>query len=409
MMKSVWVINHYASSPDTGMGGRSFYLAQGLHEIGHATTLIAAHFNHKLFAPRSFSGLFNIDRTYGFAIARIKVFRYRFSSSKLRIVNWFVFLAALLVFHRQLASKPDVIICSSPSLITFLAARRLSAIYNCNLVLDIRDLWPLTLRNLGGYSQHNPLIYLLQKIEDYAYKASDLVISNLPFAWKHMRSRGMPKNKFRWLPNGVNATQMSEPEPVPENIRSQMPCEKFVIGYTGSVSSANAIDTLLEAAFLLKDDESLAFVVVGKGKEKKSLQEKAATEGLANVYFLDPVKKSQIQDMLTFFDVCFIGWKKEGLYEYGISPNKIPDYFLARKPVLHSFSGQGDPVELAKAGITVPAESSSAVADAVIELKSMTREERARMGNNGYEYALANLEYSILSRRLSRIVEEELK
>ena len=73
---------------------------------------------------------------------------------------------------------------------------------------------------------------------------------------------------------------------------------------------------------------------------------------------------------------------------------------LAAKPIIHANSSANDLVELAKAGLSVPAEDSEAVADAVLKLKNMPLEKRKQLGQNGHIYALEHHDYAKLTQKL---------
>lgn len=47
-MSRIWMINQYASSPSTGVGGRHHHLARQLAAMGHDVTLVAAKWHHTL-------------------------------------------------------------------------------------------------------------------------------------------------------------------------------------------------------------------------------------------------------------------------------------------------------------------------------------------------------------------------
>jgi glycosyltransferase involved in cell wall biosynthesis len=274
------------------------------------------------------------------------------------------------------------------------------------LIFEVRDIWPLTLMQVGGFSPRHPFMRLLQWIEDKAYRDSDRVISNLQNAVEHMQARGMDPAKFSWVPNGFSMAEVSEPEPLDPATSAQLPQGKFIVGYTGTLGVANALDTLLKAAERLKAHDDIAFVLVGGGKEKATLKQQATELGLDNVVFIDPIPKAQIQTMLARFDVCFIGWRDEPLYRFGIGANKIPEYLYSAKPILHSFSGKCDPVAGAGAGITIPAEDPGAIAEGVLELKALPESSRDEMGRRGRVYALEKHDYSSLATNLAAVIHE---
>jgi glycosyltransferase involved in cell wall biosynthesis len=402
IQKTIWLINQYASTPETGMGGRHYYLAKELAKQGHKVYLIAASFTHLLRESPKLANAFKIEEIEGFQFVWVKVPSYKEAHSKKRVFNWFKFAWQLLKLPKVIADKPDVILASSPAPFIFWGAQRLAIKFGARLAFEVRDIWPLTLMELGGYSSKHPLIKLMQWTEDKAYRDADVVLSNLPYTVDHMMQRGMVRDKFTWVPNGFDQSEVSKLESLPESVLALIPQDKFVVGYIGSMGVANALDSLIEAAESLQNQSDIIFILVGNGQEKINLMKKS--DFLSNVIFIDPIKKTQIQTMLAQFDVCFIGWQDEPLYRFGISPNKLPEYMLSEKPILHAFSGEGDAVAFAKAGKTVLARNPERIAGAVLKLKALSPEQRNQMGQNGREYALKNYDYVKLAEKLANVL-----
>ena len=400
--KTFWLINQYASTPETGMGGRNYYLAKELAKEGHTVYLVAAGYTHLLRTPPALEKKYTIEPVVdGFNFIWVKVPKYSHAHDKKRILNWFIFAWQLLNLPQIIEGRPDAILYSSPSLVPFLSAQRLAKKLKSKLAFEVRDIWPLTLVQLGGYSPKNPFICFMQWIEDRAYHDSDVVLSNLPNAVEHMVKRGMARKKFQWIPNGFYLSELKNPEPLAMTTQLALPKGSFIIGYTGALGVANALDTFIEAARLLKDEVGIAFVLVGGGKEKPTLVELA--EGLNNVYFVDPIPKCQIQSMLAEFDVCYIGLTKDPLFRFGVSPNKLFDYLLSACPILYAIeSGDYHPVDACKAGLSIPAEDPQAVVDAIVKLKGMLPQERLQMGQNGRLYVLEHHDYSNLALKLAQ-------
>ncbi|WP_109441898.1 glycosyltransferase family 4 protein [Acinetobacter haemolyticus] len=403
--KTFWLINQYSSTPETAMGGRHYYLAQELAKKGHQVYVIAGRYSHLLRNPKQFDEQYFIEEIIpNFSFVWVNLPEYQEAHSKQRVLNWFKFSWLLRNMSNVIPAKPDVILYSSPSLIGYLGAKYLANKFRVPFIFEVRDIWPLTLIELGGHSPNHPFIKFMHWIEDRAYKKADYVFSNLYNAVEHMQSRGLDKAKFHWIPNGVSLDEVSQKQPLSSETVAQLPKNKFIIGYTGTIGVANAMDDLIEAAQHLSHNPDLHFVLVGSGKEKENLIKKAQSLGLQNITFINAIPKKQIQSMLEQFDICYIGWQKNSLYRFGIAPNKLPEYLYAGKPIIHAFSGKGDIVQQAQAGITIEAEDPQAIVKAVEELYALTEEQRQLLGAKGKQFVLDNLEYGIIAEKLENIV-----
>ncbi len=402
--KTIWIINQYASTLETGMGGRHYYLAKELAKQGHKVYLIASSYTHLLRKLPEIEDDFKIESVDGFSFVWVKMLSYSGSHDKKRVWNWLSFAWKILKLPKVMESEPDTVLYSSPSLIPFISAERLAKKCKAKLIFEVRDIWPLSLTEIGGYSPKNFFIMLMQWIEDKAYRKSDMVLSNLPNAVEHMVSRGMKRDKFRWVPNGIDIDEVSNPEPLSDQMLMSLPKNKFMVGYVGTLGVANALDSFIQAAALTKDDDSLAWIIVGDGKEKSNLQGKSRELGLHNISFIDSVPKSSVQSILIQFDICYIGWKNQPIYRFGIAANKIPEYLYSGRPIVHGFSGFGDPVQAANAGLSIPTEDPQSIVNAVLDLKSMTPEQRACLGQNGRDYALQKYDYARLAQQLSKVL-----
>lgn len=403
-MSNVLLINQYASTPATGMGGRHHYLARELASMGHDVTLVAARNHHLLRSGIDTDALPAEEQIDSYRFVRIDVPTYAHAHDKRRILAWIAFSAKLPALRRRLGAKPDVVLFSSPQLIGFLGAQRLARAYGARLIFEVRDIWPLTLVEIGGYSAKHPFIRFLQWIEDRAYKLADQVVSNLEGAVEHMAVRGMDRRKFAWVPNGVALDEVQNPAPLSSEIADQIPAEGLRIVYTGTLGAANALDTLIDASALLRDLPDVSILLVGQGRERATLEAKRDALGLNNVRFLGPVPKAQVQSVLAVCDVCYIGWQISLLYRTGIASNKVPEYLFAGKPIVHGFSGGNDPIMKFDAGLTVPAEDPLALADAIRRLHAMPEAERRRMGENGRRATLEHYDYAKLAKRLEQVL-----
>ena len=397
---NILYLNHYAGSPALGMEYRPYYLAREWVRLGHRVQMLAADFSH-VRARQPDAGDALID---GIAYRWYPTPPYQ-GNGLGRVKNIWAFLRQVWADTPRLVEKfkPDVVIASSTYPMDIWVARRVARRAGAKLVFEVHDLWPLSPIELSGMSRRHPFIMLVQAAEDAAYRDADVVVSMLPKVHDYMASRGLDLKKLHIVPNGITLDEWEGEPPqlapaVADALQQARSTGAAVVGYAGSMGLPNALDTLLDAAAQLKS-QPLHFVLVGSGHEQARLAQRVAAEGLTKVQFLPPIPKAQVARFLAGLDIAYIGWQRVPIYRFGIAPNKLMDYMMARCPVLHSVEAGNDPVAEAGAGLTVPPESASAVAEGLLKLAAAPAEERRAMGERGRAFVLANHTYPVLAQR----------
>jgi glycosyltransferase involved in cell wall biosynthesis len=173
---------------------------------------------------------------------------------------------------------------------------------------------------------------------------------------------------------------------------------QFIVGYTGAHGLANDLDCLIDAAYQLQE-YPVTFLLVGQGPEKEKLRRKAQSREQTNVIFLPPVEKGAMPVILQEMDALFIGLKGDALFRFGVSPNKLMDYFMAAKPVISAIQASNDMVAESGCGISIPPEKPEEIARAVLKLMSLSAESRRQMGQKGRAYVLENNDYRVLAKQ----------
>ena len=395
-MKTLWIINEYAGSPYNGMEYRHYYLGKEFTKLGYNVNIISSSYSH-LFYKLPKKRKENID---GINYLWIKTLNYGNSHNKKRVLKWFLF--TLKIFFLPLSlKKPDVIIVSPMAPFPIFPAWIVSKIYKAKLVYEVKDIWPLSLIELGKFNSRHPLIKLMSLFERFALKRSDVIVSNLQNYGEHIKKDLGLNKDFVWISNGIDLEEIKNTSPLDDKTKNLIPKDKFLIGYVGTIGLANALESFCETAKILKDKKEILFVLVGDGQEKKKLINQYGN--LDNILFIDAIPKKQVQSMLTLFDICYIGFKKEKLYEYGVSPNKLFDYMLSGKPILYSINSRKNIVDIAKCGITVDAENPKAIADGILKLYEMPQEELKKMGENGRKYVLQHFTFEKLAKKFMEV------
>ena len=402
---NILLINHYAGSVRHGMEYRPYYLAREWVRAGHRVTIVAASASHvRAQAPQMGVRARMYEVIDGIDYIWLAAPSYR-GNGAARVRNMAAFLWHLGVAGAQLARtiRPDAVVASSTYPLDIWPAARIARRAGARLLHEVHDLWPLTPMELGGHSRRHPFIMLLQAAEDFACRHADAVVSILPKVRPHLEAHGMAPHKLHVVPNGVdpaewegnNALLPAALDAMLDGLRRH---GRFIVGYAGTHGVANALGTLLDAAQRLRG-YPVAIVLAGTGPEKPALMRRAAELGLDNVHFIDPVAKPQVPALLAHVDVAYIGWQRQPLYRFGISPNKLLDYMMAGRPILHAVDAGNDPVREADCGLTVAPDDPQAIADGVLALRALDAPARAALGRRGRAHVLANHAYPVLGQR----------
>ena len=401
---NILLINHYAGSLWHGMEYRPYYLACEWVRMGHTVTIAAASASHVRTLAPAVQGAVTEEMIDGIRYVWFKTPAYEGNGIP-RAINIFTFVGQLLRYRNWIAStiKPDVVIASSTYPLDIIPARAIGRRCHAKLVFEVHDLWPLSPIELGGMPRYHPFIILMQWAENIAYRNADKVVSMLPYTMEHMLQHGMRSDKFVYIPNGVDVAEWQDrPSILPDEHKQALSTLKakkhFLVGYAGAHGLANALDNLIDASERLAG-RPVSIVLVGQGPEKAQLQARAQEDGLSQVVFLPQVPKAAIPALLGLMDSLYIGWKNHPLYRFGVSPNKLLDYMMAAKPIVHAINAGNDLVAESGCGISIPPEKPEEIARAVLQLMSLSAEARQQMGQKGRAYILANHDYRVLAKQ----------
>jgi glycosyltransferase involved in cell wall biosynthesis len=403
---NIWIFNHYAHPPDLPGGTRHYDLGQELVKRGHQVAIFASSFHHYLHRETRLQPKerWKIEDVNGVKFVWLRTPPYQRNDWR-RVRNMVVFALRAWRLGRKLPTlvpndieKPDVVIGSSPHLLTPLAAYWVAKYHWARFVMEVRDLWPQTIIDMGELSDRHPITRALQTLERFLYRRAERIITLLPLAHEYITACGIPREKIVWIPNGVDCSLFDQAA-VPE--ASQ---EGFQVMYLGAHGQANALDVLIRSAKIVQDRgyHEIHFILVGDGPEKPRLVALATELGLRNVEFREPVPKAEAPKVLRAADGTVFILHDLPLYNYGISLNKLFEYLAASKPLILAGRPANNLVEEVRCGLTVPPRDPQALADAVIKLSQMPKEEREAMGRRGREYVEKYHAIPVLAEKLIR-------
>lgn len=402
---NVWYVHPYAGGPGVGRYWRPYYFSKFWNQTEHQSTVITASYHHLLEPDEKRRGTQHVN---GAHYSYVPTLRY-LGNGMGRILSMLVFAFMLFPFCLFKAFKqgrPDAIIYSSPHpfgvISCWLAARCLGA----KFVFEVRDIWPLSLIELGGLKTTNPLVRVTGWIERFAYARSDKVISLLPCAQAHMVDNGLRAEKFLWIPNGVDSADICSHSDMHANafvqhVASLKQQGVFVIIYAGAHGEPNALEGLVRSAKLLvRSAVPVRIILVGKGERKAQLKEIAARDASGLIEFFDQQPKEAVMAALKLASAGYISLKSEPIFRFGVSPNKLWDYMLVGLPIIFACKAGNDPVGDYRCGVSADPDSAEDIAAAVSRLLELSEAQLSEMGHNGHAAVLEHYTYERLARNV---------
>jgi glycosyltransferase involved in cell wall biosynthesis len=237
--------------------------------------------------------------------------------------------------------RVDVVVGTSPQFFTVCAAYVTSLLKRVPWVFELRDIWPESIRVVGAM-KHSKVLDLLEKVELYLYRKASSIVSVTHAFRTSLMLRGVNGDKIHVVTNGVDISRFSPQDKDAELLLNYDLQGKFVAGYIGTHGLAHALDTLLDAAKALKaalDGDRFRIILLGDGANKSALRQRAETEGLDNVIFVDSVSKDQVVRYWSLLDASIIHLKKDELFTTVI-PSKLFECMGMAIPVLHGVEGE---------------------------------------------------------------------
>jgi len=399
---TVWLINHYAVTPEHPGGTRHYDLARELAARGDDVTVIASSFHYaafeetKHYAPGE---TYRIESVDGIRFVWIKTAPYR-GNGLGRVRSMLEFTWKLRILRRAALPAPDVIVGSSVHLFAVYGAYRLAKTFDVPFVMEVRDIWPRTLVDMG-VSRWHPFVLLLGVLEPFLYRKAVRIITLLPRAAEHITAFGVAARKVCWVSNGVDLSRF-----VSVTSSHRLDESRFNVLYAGTMGAANNLEPLLEAAGLLAERREIRITLVGSGPLKAAFAERA--RGMQNVTVLDAVPKEAVAPLLAEADVLFVGLKDLPLYRFGMSMNKVFDYMAAERPVVFAAAVPENPVEKAGSGLIVPPDDPAEIANAIVTLYNYTTEQRRRMAEKGKAYVRDHFAMAVIAGAFKTVLKEAM-
>lgn len=374
-------------------------------KLGHEVTVLCGFPNHPDgIVPEKYRGHFlyreNID---GINVLRCWLWATPNRGVVKRSISFVSFMLASMLTGACFAPVVDVVVATSPQMLCGLSGYFVALAHRKPFVLEVRDLWPKQIIDLGAV--RNPLIIgLLSWVERFMYQRARAVVTVAEATREEIIQRGFPSDKIHTVTNGIDG-DFFKPLSHDQSLRTEHGWTgKTVVMYIGTHGLSHGLTTILDTAELLQSRTDIHFVFVGAGAEREKLIRRAQDHRLANVSFLPMQQKDDMPRFYATADICLVPLKKRDVFLYNI-PSKMFEIMACARPIILGAKGQAKRIlDDANAGIAVEPEDAQAYAEAIVKLSDDAKL-RDIYGQRGCEHARAQYSRASKASEFATILE----
>ncbi len=389
------------------------HLASTLRDQGHSIVVATGKPNYpdgKIFEGYKSKGTDKEKYDRDIEVNRVPLFPRGKSSAINLLRNYFSFVWSGLRWFPFLLKRHDfdVILVFAGSPNVAIPAIPLKWMKKAHLALWILDLWPESL-SATGFIRNRLILKLVSVLVRWTYYCADTILVQSK-AFIAPVSRLSREDKVIYYANSVDISRKDEHD------RNFIPSElldllksNFCVVFTGNIGTAQSIDTIVNAASLLKDLPNIKIVLVGSGSMSDWVSKEKQRLDLDNLILAGRFPMSAMSAIFKYASCLLVTLKDEDIFSYTI-PGKLQSYLAAGRPIIAAINGEGARIVTeARAGITCPAEDSQGLSDCVRAMYALPEEKRAEMGASGERYFMRNYEIKQQAVRLVEILEDRIR
>lgn len=323
----------------------------------------------------------------GTAVLRLPIVA-RGQRSRLRLVlNYLSFIFAGFLFGPRLVRNRDydlVFVYAPSPLLQALPAIWLVRRRRVPLVVWVQDLWPESL-SATGHVNSPWLLAAVARVVRLIYRASDRILVQSRAFIAPVAALTNDSGKIHYYPNLYQASITRQTSDRARELVQTL-SSHFSVVFAGNLGTAQALDTIVEAARQLLPHPQICIVLVGSGSQDAWLAQQRQTHGLTNLILAGRFDASDMPAIFDAAQALLVSLRPDPALRLTI-PSKVQAYLAAGRPILAALDGEGGRiVQEAGAGLCSAAGDARALAGNVIKMVAMSPLERQQMGLRGREY-----------------------
>lgn len=417
MKKNIWIWNHYATEMYKNQGGRHYWFAENLINKGYDATIFCANtYHNKSEFIDTEKKKFTTDMLNNIPFVFVKT-TTALGNGLDRVKNMVLFYWNLFSVSKQYAKdkgKPDLIIASSVHPLTMVAGIQIAKKMNVPCICEVRDLWPEAIFSFNKAKENSLLGKILVAGEHWIYKKADALIFTKEGdtdyikekKWDLSQGGDIDLKKAYYINNGVDIEAFNKYIQDKKISDSDLESDKFNVVYVGAIRPINNIGNILDAAKLLKSKKEIQFLIYGDGNQKELLDRRVKEENLTNVKMKGYINKQFIPYILSKSSLNILNYSRTQYnWARGNSSNKLFEYMTSGKPIISTVQTGYSIINKYNCGIELENGSDEDLANSIINIKNMTKEEYEKLGLNAVEGA-KDFDFKLLTKKLIDVIEK---
>ena len=382
--KKIVIVSHYSQQPPYNTMLRYHNWAKELVNRGYDVTIVASSIVHNTSIDmiQTLGSVSSVCDGVKYIYVKSPGYNGNGLKRKINLV-WFCRKA-----FKYIKGEISILVLSGPFLFPY--AKR--AYKNTPIIVDVCDLWPLSIVEYTGYSNNNPLIKLLYRMEKNAYLRANAVIFSMEggkdYVAEQKYASKMDFSKIFHINMGCDIAKKDE-ELKGISFDLGWNPDDFNIVYCGSVRVANHVKQICDAAKIIEDRgyQDIKFQIYGNGDDLEALKQYVHKKGIHNTKFYGRIEKEKIPYILANGKANLLTYKNVSLWKYGGSQSKLFDYLASGRPIICNVKFGYNLIERYDCGIVAKDQSAEALAAAIVKIHDLGNDKAFEMGKRARKVA----------------------
>jgi glycosyltransferase involved in cell wall biosynthesis len=403
-MRIAYVCHYFVPEP-AAPAARVHEFARAWVQAGHAVDVVTTFPNHPVgWIPPEYRGrALSTEVLDGIRVLRCWLYAVPNRGVGRRGLDHLSFMLTSLLLGLPRLRTVDVVIASSPTLFSALSAWLMARIRRVPFVLEVRDLWPEAIVELGLMRRGSLTVRILESLARWLYRqAARVVVVTEAFA-DRLVSQGVPRSKLAVIPNGADTRFFAPRDSDVGLLRTRLDLDgRFVIAYVGSHGLSHGLGVVMDAAAAQPE---VTFLLIGDGAERERLLAERDRRQLRNVVMKPSVSKAEVAGVYAAADACLVPLRDVTIFETFV-PSKLFEVLAAGRPVIGAVRGEARRIlERSGGALIIDPERGDQLALAVDRLR---RDPSLcdRLGRSGRAFAVQKYDRDALAARYLQLLQE---